>query len=94
MIERESEAWRALAEAYDAKTVESWFLCHAKDELPIAHDVRVAMRVRMELDINPAKYVAYDPDVPEDADMTTKEMRAARVLACLMFAEEAEGERR
>jgi hypothetical protein len=52
------------------------------------------MRVRMELDINPAKYVAYDPDVPEDADMTTKEMRAARVLACLMFAEEAEGERR
>jgi hypothetical protein len=92
VLERESEAWRVLAEAYDAGTVASEFLCHAKDELLLAPDVSARMRARVDEDVG-SKVVAYDPD-NGDEDMTREEMHAARVLACLMFAEEAEEEGR
>lgn len=93
----EPKAWRILAEAHDAGKG-SHFLCntlsnpeaHCVPELTsVPQDVRVAMKSRITDALTESEAgVAY-----QDFDeMTDAEMREGRVLACLMFAEQAADE--
>ena len=105
MIERESEAWRALAEWYDTRAYNEMlcgeFLCLAlewRDGVcrTIAKPTADAMMQRIALDIGQGNAAYETRELYRNvADWLSKdEAHNARVLACLMFAEEAEGEGR
>lgn len=86
----EAEAWVILAEAYEQDKVEgigTSFLCIAVKygNLGFDDDMRVAMVNRIVNALDPENDgVAYLEDIPDD------EQFGGRVLACLVFAAQAE----
>lgn len=93
MIERESEAWRAVAQYILKRRAHTQFLCLVLqfNYVAVPDDMRQRMITRIRKDLG-TEDCAYDTDA--DEDMTSAERLWGRVLACLMFAEEAESEGR
>lgn len=91
---KESRAWRALAEDHDAGKG-SWFLCNSLKYAEIhklkvaaaSESVRNAMVERIKQDVG-HNGPAYDGEWADGSE------RESRVLACLMFAEQAADEER
>lgn len=83
----ESQAWRIVAEEYDAGRTWSRFLCvnldsgcsTALDAIPL--DLRMKMARRIHAALLPGANTAYDHRVLPD------EQHGGRVLACLLFSE-------
>lgn len=98
---RESTAWKILAEEHDARRTDYRCLCDNLRNTSVSlanipRPVRDAMRERIADAIGDA-YVAAYPYVLEinpDREQLLQEQREARVLACLMFAEQARDEER
>jgi len=97
---KESEAWRMLAELAEtqAKEIGFVFLCNAVEHrLLVDKDLKDTMRARLKYHLD-GKYVAYMTAAYGDDhgclvyDTPDDEANAARVLACLWLAEEAEDE--
>lgn len=102
---RESQAWRILSEEHDAGRTPYTCLC---DNLRFVDDgeiTRVAkipatlrdqMRARIAsaLDGEYAMAYPYISSIHPDRDELRQEQREGRVLACLMFAEQAKDEER
>jgi hypothetical protein len=93
---KESEAWQILAEEHDAERTGSEFLCLNLSGLRrnvnpatllIPGDVADAMVERVRDALPPDEDTAY----PE-FELDCPDVRPARVLACLMFAEQAKDE--
>lgn len=91
---KESTAWRLLAEDHDAGLGSS-YLCNTLkygDAYPTRVskaplDLRVQMIGRIDAALDFPGNAAYDGE-----DLTYAEEREARVLACLLFAEQARDE--
>lgn len=93
-----SEAWRRLARKFERKTRDgttcSWFaLCPTLDTMPELKAQRSAMRARIVLDVRGYCGNWCEPAYGDWSGKATLAdriaNREARILACLMFAEEA-----
>lgn len=89
---KESEAWKILAEEHDAGRTVSVFLCPSINHLrgvSLRLGQRMRSRIRRALnDVGPA----FSGD-PGDSNYS-EDARQARVLACLLFSEQAKEEAR
>lgn len=87
---RESTAWRVLAEAHDAEKG-SWFLCNTLKH-PDIYPVGLATAPREAMIRRIKNTLEGDGPAYADEAMDGTEERAGRVMACLMFAEQAKDE--
>lgn len=93
----EAQAWREIAERVDRMTDDHGFLCieiARVDEEDLVYDeTRRQMKARLREELG-LSFSAYYPDTVFDRDGALEEVRKARVLAALLFAEMADDEAR